>query len=1504
MLLAVDPLRTIADDQFNTGTEGPNAAVVGTRLVVADPTVRVNTGDSESPTGLVRLYDLNTGAVLRTLPDPEPNKFGEFGKSVAPLGADRVVVGDPGQRSSIFGDPGLAKVFIFDANSGSLVQTIADPTVELPKQIFSRFGSSVAGLGADRILVGEPAAADGGKVYLFDVASGTLLRTFNNPSPGASRFGDGLTPLGGNLFASAGARVTIVNADTGAVTGSFGVPGLGASSVPNIASAGADRVVVGNSGAGYLIDTSGALVRTLNSPDPALTGPSFATEVAALDDGTLLLAAPNRDNSAIDADAQDGAVYLVDPNSGAFLDVLINPAADSGTFPAILETAPGGLAVTGALTTSFSPFAKRAAFHVFDADPLVLATVGGATLLDGGAVDFGTVVRGQTGPVREVVLANPSATAPLNLSLALPAGYTRVGGGGSNVSIAPGATTTLSLRLSDTAQTRKPGGTVSLTAGGDAFTFSVTGNVALALVPDGGTTANARTVAGATGGVGDVNVTLNISHPQDDDLQVFLVSPSGTRVQLFANVGTFTDLDGDTIVGRNFVGTKLDDDARRQSNSGPFTEDVPVIGTNDVNDPADLPPFTGVFKPQGGTLATFDNEPADGSWTLELVDTDANGVAGSLDSWELQVRAKGLRFLDENGVLLDEFDSIAFSTDDAPIELSGDPGPAKRFFIRNDGDVPLAVGDLEAPTDETGTLAFTLLEAPPPGLVLQPGESTSFLVQQLFTEEGSFGDNLTMGGSAERFVVTGAVRRPVGRPEMAMFRNADGQPVVDNQPTFVDFGTVPLGATSPAQVFLIKNFGAFDPSVPPDPSVLNIINMNLPAGFVAEAVDGAALNRALAGDDTGFYAVRIRMLTDALGNREGPVVIDNNDADEAAFNFPVKGSVTDAAVPPEVDAADTSGAPDDRNVVLDTTQIGTTSGLQTFTLRNLGAQALDVTNFAKGGVNGGEFGLTLKDNSGDVVNNASFTIAPGQAYTIEVRFSPAGAGGRSGNVTFNTNDPDEGAVTLTLVGNGSTTPVENAEIDVRLEGAAVADGQPVEIDFGTTGVGQGAVTRTFVVRNLGLATLNLGTPVLPDGFTLSEPLSGALAPGAQDEFTVTLDDSVPSAARFGSVRISSNDPDETTFDFPIRGAVNAAPAGSPPEVGVSDGAAALTSGQAVPFGSATQGAPDTVRTFTVTNQGGSDLTLGTPVLPAGFVLVEPLNGTIPAGGSDSFQVALSGSTPGSFAGNLTIATDDLDEGSYALALSGTVIAVPGVSVSEVVPGKLPGQPIVGGDKRAKGTIEVRLGNTAPDAVSGGVIYALFLSTDPVLGGAPDVQIGTLAKNLKLKAGATPKPLKVKVTIPALDTGDYFVIAQATGAGITGTSARASAATLRVERPVVRFPTVGAGGEPALVFGRAATLPITLANQGNVDAKGTATLRLSVSPADQPGTVVFTQDLPGQKLSVKRGASKAQKVKVTFAPGQFAPGRYVLTVRLSGEGTLASVIEGGDTPVALLTFTIA
>ncbi len=113
----------------------------------------------------------------------------------------------------------------------------------------------------------------------------------------------------------------------------------------------------------------------------------------------------------------------------------------------------------------------------------------------------------------------------------------------------------------------------------------------------------------ANGGVlTDVNVTINITHTWNADLDVTITSPAGTIVELTSDNGG--------VSGDDYTNTVFDQEAT-------------VLIT------AGTSPFTGTFIPEGD-LSTIYGEDAAGDWVLTVVD-DAGGDTGQLNFWSVEL---------------------------------------------------------------------------------------------------------------------------------------------------------------------------------------------------------------------------------------------------------------------------------------------------------------------------------------------------------------------------------------------------------------------------------------------------------------------------------------------------------------------------------------------------------------------------------------------------------------------------------------------------------------------------------------------------------------------------------------------------------------------------------------------------------------------------------------------------------------------------------------------------
>ena len=125
--------------------------------------------------------------------------------------------------------------------------------------------------------------------------------------------------------------------------------------------------------------------------------------------------------------------------------------------------------------------------------------------------------------------------------------------------------------------------------------------------------------------IDDINVTVNIAHTWNSDLDVKLIGPDGTEVILFTDVGGSED---------DFTSTILDDDATSSIQSGSA-------------------PFTGTYSPEG-SLSDFNGMLSQGEWTLSITDdydspSDSNDdFGGTLLNWSIKICAEASLSISEN----------------------------------------------------------------------------------------------------------------------------------------------------------------------------------------------------------------------------------------------------------------------------------------------------------------------------------------------------------------------------------------------------------------------------------------------------------------------------------------------------------------------------------------------------------------------------------------------------------------------------------------------------------------------------------------------------------------------------------------------------------------------------------------------------------------------------------------------------------------------------------------
>ena len=166
-----------------------------------------DTSATNIESGRAYIYSTTTGALLYNLNNPNPvstTRADRFGYSVA-ISDSYAVVGANGERTASPSWSASGIVYIYSTTTGALLRTINNPN-PVGTSLNDRFGSSVA-ISGSRLIVGaavnddvsngpygpfitgaedtDPLGGGGdqsGKAYIFDIATGSLLYTLDNPN--------------------------------------------------------------------------------------------------------------------------------------------------------------------------------------------------------------------------------------------------------------------------------------------------------------------------------------------------------------------------------------------------------------------------------------------------------------------------------------------------------------------------------------------------------------------------------------------------------------------------------------------------------------------------------------------------------------------------------------------------------------------------------------------------------------------------------------------------------------------------------------------------------------------------------------------------------------------------------------------------------------------------------------------------------------------------------------------------------------------------------------------------------------------------------------------------------------------------------------------------------------------------------------------------------------------------------------------------------------------------
>lgn len=350
---------------------------------------------------------------------------------------------------------------------------------------------------------------------------------------------------------------------------------------------------------------------------------------------------------------------------------------------------------------------------------------------------------------------------------------------------------------------------------------------------------------------------------------------------------------------------------------------------------------------------------------------------------------------------------------------------------------------------------------------------------------------------------------------------------------------------------------------------------------------------------------------------------------------------------------------------------------------------------------------TLPSRTATHVHSLSSMPEAVRSIYLTAAYTGAFVGGRVAGVGYDwSSGPDaawDAVLKDTLIAVRSY--VNAPEVSVELQGTSLTDGSLVPTNVGSVPQGLGIIT-TFTIRNHGFSDLT-GTNITVDGanagdFTISTSPASSVAPMGSTTFNVRFS---PSATgfRYATLRIASNDADESPFDLNLVGtgylAIPEIAVEQPAGTGLTDGVSSSA------FGPVTTGLNSSL-VFTIRNSGTGPLT-GLVVTidgadAANFAVTTSPTAPVQPSGSTTFAVRFSPTLTGPRSAVLHISSNDGDENPFDVALTGIGVA----PVPEIVLEQPAGTNLI------DGTASIGFG---ADAVGGAGISRTFTLRNPGTG---------------------------------------------------------------------------------------------------------------------------------------------------------------------------------------------
>ena len=299
-----------------------------------------------------------------------------------------------------------------------------------------------------------------------------------------------------------------------------------------------------------------------------------------------------------------------------------------------------------------------------------------------------------------------------------------------------------------------------------------------------------------------------------------------------------------------------------------------------------------------------------------------------------------------------------------------------------------------------------------------------------------------------------------------------------------------------------------------------------------------------------------------------------------------------------------------------TLEVGQTKTIE-LEIRNTGTGPLEITGYDA--------------TAGITMTPETLTIGPDETQTVQITLTPTQPGTFSGSLTLEHGDQSVGTLRV---------PVFNLTIEMApLPLPSIALVQE-SLSLGETEVGN-RITETFTIDNSGTGPLTV-TDIRSDiaGITFSETQFTVPA-GQSRVITVTFNPQSEGAIT-GTIDILSDDPENATISLTLTGSVTAIPV---PVIALIR--------ESVSLGEIEVGNRIT-ETITIDNSGTGPLTVTDIRSDIAGITFSETQFTVPAGQSHDITVTFNPQAEGAIAGTIDIQSDDPENATISLTLTGSV----------------------------------------------------------------------------------------------------------------------------------------------------------------------------------------------------------------------------------------------------------